>query len=59
MMAAGSIPLAPFLQGLMSTDVDHCGVRSCVRPVDAVQMTAGLDVVRLTGSQSDYRAITP
>ena len=25
---------APFLQGLITTDVYHCGVRSCVRPVD-------------------------
>jgi hypothetical protein len=31
------------------TDVDRCGERSCVRPVGAVQLTAGLDEVRVQG----------
>lgn len=31
-------------------DFDHCGVRSCVRPVDAVYLTAGPDEVRGPGA---------
>jgi len=40
---------APWMQGLNWFDVDRCGKRSCVRPVCAVQMTAGPDEVRLPG----------
>jgi len=32
-----------------STDVDRYGERSCVRPVGAVYITAGLDEVRVPG----------
>lgn len=32
-----------------STDVDHYEERSCVRPVGAVYITAGLDEVRVPG----------
>ena len=31
------------------TDVDRCGVRSCVRPVDAEHVPAGPDEVRAPG----------
>ncbi len=40
---------APFVQGLILTDADLCGLRSCVRPVVAVHMTAGPDEVRVPG----------
>ena len=39
--------IATFMQGFFSTDVDRYGERSCVRPVGAVYITAGLDEVRL------------
>ena len=32
-----------------STDFDRYGERSCVRPFDAVDVTAGLDEVRVPG----------
>jgi len=41
--------MAPFMQGFFSTDVDRYGERSCVRPFDAVDVTAGLDEVRVPG----------
>ncbi len=37
------------MQGLFLTDADLCGLRSCVRPVVAVHMTAGPDEVRVPG----------
>jgi len=39
----------PFTARSFLADVDHCGLRSCVRPVDAVHLTAGPDEVRLPG----------
>jgi len=50
---------APFVQGFIWIDSDRCGLRSCVRPFDAVRMTAGPDEVRVPGSQSHYRALKP
>ena len=41
--------MAPFMQGFFSTDVDRYEERSCVRPVGAVYITAGLDEVRVPG----------
>ena len=49
----------PFLQGFFLGDVDHCGLQSCVRPVDATHMAAGLDEVRAPGPKSDKRAFMP
>ena len=50
----------PFLQGLIWIDADRCGLRSCVRPVDAVLMTAGPDEVRVPGpiTLSSFEALT-
>ena len=51
--------MAPFMQGFFSTDVDRYGERSCVRPFDAVDGTAGLDEVRTLGPNQTSELVSP
>ena len=44
--------IAPFMQSFL-TDIDRWAERSCVRPVGAIYITAGLDEVRVSRPWSD------
>ena len=41
------------------SDFDVCRLRSCVRPFDAVDITAGLDEVRTLGPNQTSELISP
>ena len=50
---------APFVQGLIWVNVDRRRLRSCVRPVYAVRLTAGPDEVRLPGPNQNNELESP
>jgi hypothetical protein len=41
------------------SDFDVCRLRSCVRPFDAVDITAGLDEVRTLGPNQTSELVSP
>ena len=41
------------------SDFDVCRLRSCVRPFDAVDITAGLDEVRTLGPKQNSELVSP
>jgi hypothetical protein len=49
----------PFCARVLLSDFDHCGLRSCVRPVGAVHVTAGPDEVRLPGPYQTIELLRP
>ncbi len=49
----------PFCARVLLSDIDHCGLRSCVRPVGAVLVTAGPDDVRLPGPYQTIELLRP
>jgi hypothetical protein len=51
--------MTPFAHGLIRVDFDKCGVRSCVRPFDAVILIAGPDEVRVPGPNQTIELLCP
>ena len=49
----------PFYARLNLSDFEVCRLRSCVRPFDAVDITAGLDEVRTLSPNQTSELVSP